>query len=259
MWTFIIIHFFLYPASNGYNSYFDKDEQSIGGLKNPPPVTTGLYWLALLFDAIAFVLALWKISLLFALMILIYGAISKVYSHPSIRLKRYPVWGWLTIGIFQGFFTFLMCYAGINKFGVESLLLAKVLIPAGLSTVMLLGSYPMTQVYQHEEDLKRGDRTLSTQLGIRGTFLFVQTIFAVAAGLYVWYFIRYFSADAAIRYLLYLAPVVIFFMIWFVRVWFRPQSANYANTMWLNLISAVCLNAFFIWLWLDTSHVGNVF
>jgi len=24
-WTFIIIHLLLYPASNGYNSYFDKD------------------------------------------------------------------------------------------------------------------------------------------------------------------------------------------------------------------------------------------
>ena len=36
--AFLAIHLFLYPASNGYNSYYDKDEESIGGLEAPPPV-----------------------------------------------------------------------------------------------------------------------------------------------------------------------------------------------------------------------------
>src|SRR6478609_11042643 len=67
LWTFVIIHLFLYPASNGYNSYFDKDEKSIGGLKNPPPVNKSLYHTSLIFDAIAILLAYWKISFLFAL------------------------------------------------------------------------------------------------------------------------------------------------------------------------------------------------
>lgn len=259
LWTFLIIHLFLYPASNGYNSYFDKDEQSIGGLKRPPAVTPGLYWLALAFDGVALALAVWKIGWLFAVLLLIYGLVSKAYSHPLVRLKKYPIGGWLTIGFFQGFFTFLMCYAGLNNFGWEPLLQGKVIVPAALSTLMLLGSYPMTQVYQHEEDLKRGDRTLSVRLGIRGTFLFVQVVFTLAAALYGWYFAAFFSIHTALRYLTFLAPVAIFFMIWFARVWRNPQKANYANTMWLNFISAVCLNTFFIWLWLDTSHAGNVF
>src|SRR5262245_30987109 len=95
IWVFIIIHLFLYPASNGYNSYFDKDEKSIGGLKNPLPVTKGLYYLSLIFDLIAIVLAFVKISLTFALFVLVYGLISKAYSHPAIRLKKYPIGGWL--------------------------------------------------------------------------------------------------------------------------------------------------------------------
>ena len=41
--VFGILHFFLYPASNGYNSYFDKDEGSIGGVKTPPKVTRELF------------------------------------------------------------------------------------------------------------------------------------------------------------------------------------------------------------------------
>src|ERR1700741_5295092 len=82
LWSFVIIHLLLYPASNGYNSYFDKDEKSIGGLKNPPPVNKSLYYTSLLFDAAAIILAFLKISLLFAIMIFIYGLISKAYSHP---------------------------------------------------------------------------------------------------------------------------------------------------------------------------------
>ena len=98
LWSFLIIHLLLYPASNGYNSYFDKDEKSIGGLKNPPPVTKGLYYTSLLLDGIAIVLGFIKISFLFALMLLIYGLVSKAYSHPAIRLKKYPIGGWVITG-----------------------------------------------------------------------------------------------------------------------------------------------------------------
>src|ERR1044071_8834611 len=73
LWSFVIIHLLLYPASNGYNSYFDKDEKSIGGLKNPPPVNKGLYFLALLFDALAIGLGWLMISFTFAIMLLVYG------------------------------------------------------------------------------------------------------------------------------------------------------------------------------------------
>src|SRR6476620_11552818 len=68
-WVFFILHFLLYPASNGYNSYFDKDEKSIGGLKNPPPVNHGLYFLAILFDLLAVVLGFLKVNATFAVML----------------------------------------------------------------------------------------------------------------------------------------------------------------------------------------------
>ncbi|MEX0884529.1 MAG: ubiquinone biosynthesis protein UbiA, partial [Cyclobacteriaceae bacterium] len=55
--VWIALHLFLYPSSNGYNSYFDKDGESIGGLKNPPKVSLGLYYLSLLFFALALGLA----------------------------------------------------------------------------------------------------------------------------------------------------------------------------------------------------------
>ncbi|TVP46730.1 MAG: ubiquinone biosynthesis protein UbiA, partial [Mongoliibacter sp.] len=70
--VFVALHLFLYPSSNGYNSYFDKDEKSIGGLRNPPKVSEGLYYLSVIFLGIALGLGL-QINLEFASMLFVYG------------------------------------------------------------------------------------------------------------------------------------------------------------------------------------------
>ena len=43
--SFLIIHVLVYPASNGYNSYVDKDESPVGGLEKPPQPTKQLFWI----------------------------------------------------------------------------------------------------------------------------------------------------------------------------------------------------------------------
>lgn len=259
LWSFLLIHLFLYPASNGYNSYFDKDEQSIGGLRNPPKVNVSLYWAALVLDVAAIALAVQKIGFLFAVMLFIYGLASKAYSHPLVRLKKYPFGGWLVTGFFQGFFTFLMSYVGINHAEGVNLFQAKVLIPAALTSIMLWGNYPMTQVYQHEEDAKHGDNTLSLRLGVRGTFIFVQLVFGLAAAGFVWFFLKYYNTHFAYGFLLALAPVVGYFTYWFLVIWRNERKADYSHTMWLNFISATCLNVYFSYFFLANSHFGGYF
>jgi len=257
-WVFLIMHFFLYPASNGFNSYFDKDEKSIGGLKNPPPVKKGLYYLSLLFDLIAIMLGYLKINLTFAIMLLIYGLVSKAYSHPSIRLKKYPIIGWITTGVFQVIFTFLMCYAGINNYAFEDSLQSSVLFAGALTTLMLWANYPLTQVYQHEEDTKRGDITVSIKLGIRGTFYFAAICFTIAVAGFIIFFLRFMNEKYVMAFLLALSPVLIFFLYWFSRVYKNESYADHRHTMWLNFISATCLNAFFVYLFLDSTQVLQV-
>jgi len=56
-------------------------------------------------------------------------------------------------------------------------------------------------------------------------------------------------------FLVLLSPLLGFFLIWFYRVWNDPAKANFTNTMWLNFLSALCLNAFFVWFFLETSHI----
>src|ERR1700741_1357431 len=54
---FLIIHFLIYPASNGYNSYMDRDTESIGGIEKPPPPSRQLYLLTIIMDITALVLS----------------------------------------------------------------------------------------------------------------------------------------------------------------------------------------------------------
>jgi 1,4-dihydroxy-2-naphthoate octaprenyltransferase len=259
LWVAIIIHFFLYPASNGYNSYFDRDEKSIGGLKNPPPVNKSLYAVALLFDLAAIVVAYLKVNMWFAVMVFIYGLASKAYSHPAVRLKKYPIGGWLITGFFQGLFMFLTCYVGLNDFTIVQAMKPGVLVPAMLTSIMLWGSYPLTQVYQHDEDVKRGDISMSLRLGIRGTFYFTAAIFSLAVVGFVFFFITSFQPVYAQNFLLAMLPVLAFFGYWFWRVRSDESKANYINTMRMNFISATCLNAFFVYLFLDSTHVLDAF
>ncbi len=246
--VFFILHFLLYPASNGYNSYFDRDESSIGGLKKPPPVQKELYWVSLILDLLAILLGL-IISWQFSLMLLIYGLVSKAYSHPGIRIKRYPWLSWLIAGFFQGFFTFVMTVIGVQDAAsvVKEL---PLIIAALLSSLMLWGSYPMTQIYQHQEDLRRGDITLSQRLGVLGTFHFTAACFLLASSGFFIYFINFYHLNQGILFLACMLPVVVYFGYWYVRVRQTPSLADFDHTMRLNLISSICLCVCFLVLFL---------
>ena len=246
--TFLILHFLVYPASNGFNSYFDKDEKSIGGLKNPPPVTTQLYWTALLFDLIGMTIGL-LVSLEFVVMIFIYGLVSKAYSHPNIRLKKYPIVGWLAAGLFQGYFTYLLCYTALVEISVFETSSWQIHFPGILSSALLLGSYPMTQVYQHEEDEMRGDLTISRLLGVTGTFHFTAIMFLLAMVGFVCFFVKFYTLNLGITFLVFLAPVLVYFVAWYLRVRKNETEANFKSTMTLNFISACLLAAFFLYWW----------
>ncbi|MDN5216210.1 UbiA family prenyltransferase [Fulvivirgaceae bacterium BMA12] len=252
--VFFALHLFLYPASNAYNSYFDKDEKSIGGIKNPPPVSRQLYWISLAFDLLALLLG-FMINLHFASMLFIYGLVSKAYSHPAVRIKKYPFLSWFIAGYFQGSFSFLMAYVGLNDFHLDNAMNSKIIFASLLASAILWGSYPMTQIYQHEEDAKRGDFTLSRLLGIKGTFIFTGIVFSLATAGFLFYFNAYYHIQYGYDFMIFLAPVVLFFVYWFWRVIKDETMADYRHTMWLNTISAICMNVFFIYLFLKSSGV----
>ena len=257
--VFLALHLFLYPSSNGYNSYFDRDEEAIGGLKFPPKVTPDLYWVAQAFFAIALILG-FLISWQFASMLAVYGLVSMAYSHPSIRIKKYPWASWLIAGLFQGYFTFAMAYAGLSELGWDTIFKPHVLIAGGLTSLMLWGNYPLTQVYQHREDAKRGDRTLSLILGIKGTFAFTAVVFSMTIAGFAWYFMDRSQTDILWVFLSAMALIGLYFLIWFGFILQNPEKyASYSWAMGMNTISALVLNAFFIHYFLENTQILQVF
>ena len=251
--VFILLHLLIYPASNAYNSYYDKDEGSIGGLENPPPVSKELFYVAWALDILAIIIAYFLSGWVLALALFIYSSVSKAYSNDKIRLKKYPILSWITVGIFQGAFTYLTVIQAIDNVLISDLLQEKYLFPAVLSSFNLLGFYPMTQIYQHEEDAKRGDLTMSRLLGIRGTFLFTAGIFLLVTVGFFFFFQEkeIFNFSAFIVYLLVMSPVLIFFNVWFLKVLKNEQLADYKHTMQLNFLGSICLNVFFVLLFLS--------
>ncbi|MEM6766579.1 MAG: UbiA family prenyltransferase [Bacteroidota bacterium] len=242
--VFLIIHLFLYPASNGYNSYFDRDEESIGGLSKPPKVSTKLFYLVSLWDILTLTLSL-TISFPFFFMILGYKLISKAYSYPPIRLKKFPLLSTLSVTAFQGAFTFLMVQVGLYK--SWNLIWESVNMQFALiSTLFLLGSYPLTQVYQHKEDGQRGDRTLSLSLGIRGTFIFSGIFLTLSTA----YMLGLFAMEAnywkIISFLVLSVPISFFFLSWARKVWKNTAFADHLHAMRMNQISSLCFSSIFI-------------
>jgi 1,4-dihydroxy-2-naphthoate octaprenyltransferase len=242
--TFIIWHLLVYPASNGYNSFFDKDEGSIALIEKPPPVDKSLYYFSLTLDLIALILTIfvgW--ALFFA--VLIYGTFSKMYSHPSIRLKKYPFISFFIVFLFQGAFVYWSTYASVS--GMNTLYGWNLNFTiAGLICSCLIGAtYPLTQVYQHEEDSKRGDKTLSLILGIRGSFYFSALLFLLSGILIFAYWYRLDLLTNFWLFLIISGPVFILFISWFVEVYKNPDEANFKKMSRMTLLSGLLMLIYF--------------
>ena len=233
------------PATNGYNSYFDKDEGSIGLLARPPKVDKSLYYVSVLMELAAFLLGL-LINVWFAFAVLIYGIMSKLYSHPATRLKKYAVISFLTVFFFQGAFMYWAIYGGLSGIGLLSFGWSPpVILAGGICSCLIGASYPLTQIYQHEEDSKRGDHTLSLMLGYRGSFIFSGVLFAAGIVLSFFYWHTTGKLDNFYFFLGCSFPIFLFFNYWFFRVIKEASEANYRNAMRMNFISAAFMLIYF--------------
>jgi 1,4-dihydroxy-2-naphthoate octaprenyltransferase len=251
--AFFILHLLIYPSSNGYNSYQDKDEGSIGGLKHPPQVSENLFYATILLDAIGIILAL-LVNIWFAIFVLVYVMISRAYSYRNLRLKKYAVTGFLTVFLFQGAFTYLMASSAFSDFSIENYFALNNLICMSVASLFIGSVYPLTQIYQHEADKKDGVTTISYKLGYVGTFFFSATMFTIATILLLYYFTLRQQQFAFILFNVFMLPVVIRLGIWFVKVRKDRSHANFENTMSMNLMASTCMNSYFLLLILNANY-----
>ncbi|WP_235906077.1 UbiA family prenyltransferase [Ginsengibacter hankyongi] len=239
--VFVILHLLVYPASNGYNSYMDRDTSPVGGIKNPLQPTKQLFIVTVCMDITAVVLSFF-VSGLFAIGILLYILASRAYSYRKIRLKKYPVTGYLTVIIFQGAVTFFLVYHGADSNHATNVPVISMVA----SSLLIGGFYPLTQIYQHEEDVNDGVKTISYKLGYKGTFIFTGIIYAFAfCALGLQFFLnlewtRFFILQ------IFMIPVLVYFFIWFRKVLKNNSEADFKNTMQMNVLASICTNLGFI-------------
>jgi 1,4-dihydroxy-2-naphthoate polyprenyltransferase len=241
LFIFIILHFLVYPSSNGYNSYMDRDTSPIGGLANPLQPTRELFVVTIIIDVVA-VIASFFVSIYFATGVLLYILASRAYSYRGIRLKKYPVTGYLVVVVFQGALTFFISYHGCSADKTLSI----PLLPMLAATCLIGGYYPLTQVYQHEEDREDGVTTISYKLGKKGTFVFCGIIFALAT---LCMFLTFQKQQELLSFWIFIAcmaPMALFFTRWMLQVWKDPGKADFRNSFRMNVLASLCTMVCFI-------------
>ncbi len=238
---FFLLHIFLYPASNGYNSYMDRDVASIGGIKHPMQPTKQLFAVSVGMDIVGSILSL-LISVQFFAAYVCYIIFSRLYSYRGIRLKKYPIIGYITVIINQGMVTFFMVYSGCRQ-QIDAAIPWQSLVA---SAFLIGGFYPISQIYQHKQDAEDGVTTISMLLGIRGTFIFCAAMYSVVFALLFSYY--YSKSNLLPFYLLqiFFLPIIVYFVRWARQVWRNDFLADFKHTMQLNWLASTCTNLAFI-------------
>jgi 4-hydroxybenzoate polyprenyltransferase len=162
------------------NSAFDRDEGDIAYLRNPPPPPRRLAAFALALMALGQVATL-ALPPAFGIAYAICFVLSVLYSVPPFRLKAVAGADWLINMV--GFGT-LTPFAGWSATGRPLDVTGAVLLLAFCPLFAAL--YPLTQLYQLEEDRRRGDGTLALMLGARRSLDVALAAMGAAFALFAW-------------------------------------------------------------------------
>ncbi len=239
---FISLHVFLYPGASGFNAYYDRDTESIGMLRKPPVVTSDLLWVSLGFKTAA-VLTAFFAGPVMAWGCLLYASASILYSWDKTRLKRWPFTGWLITGIGQGFITFIAITSSLSENGF-ALPSSDQLIAAICMTLMILAASPLLEIFQHQQDEKRGDITISRYAGVRGTIILSGVLFGASVTGFTYLFISIIGTMCAVLFLLLLIPAFLLFLRFSWKIVFNSLSPDYHQVMQIAIAASTGFNSF---------------
>lgn len=180
LWALVLWVVFLNGGTLAINSVFDKDEGDIGYLIAPPPLPRHLLAFSVALLAGGQLLAL-RLPGAFQIDYAICFVLSILYSVPPFRFKAVAGADWVINMWGFGTLTPFATWAATGRpldLGHALILLAFCPLFAGL--------YPLTQLYQLEEDRRRGDRTLALILGIRRSLAVAIGCVLAAFVLFAW-------------------------------------------------------------------------
>ncbi len=154
---------FLNGGTLAINSVFDKDEGDIGYLNAPPPLPRHLLAFSVALLAGGQLLA-FALPPAFQVAYAVCFLLSILYSVPPFRFKAVAGVDWVINMWGFGTLTPFAAWAATGR----PLDGGHALVLLGFCP-LFAGLYPLTQLYQMEEDRRRGDRTLALLLGLRAS------------------------------------------------------------------------------------------
>jgi UbiA prenyltransferase family len=171
-WQFLNVHILLFGAVTVYNSYWDKDQGPIGGLRHPKPLASWTLPAAWCLQILGLGFAIWNSitsGIVFAGSMLFFWC----YSRPGIRWKGRPLLSLIAIGASTGLGGFLLGYWHFETIPLSMPILLGALGVTGL----IVSLFPMSQIYQVEEDSQRLDQTFVARYGLAGMRFIYATLF----------------------------------------------------------------------------------
>lgn len=153
----------LFGGATVYNSWHDKDEGPIGGLKHPPPMQPWMRIAAIWMQFVGLLLAHWA-GMAFTYLYLLSMVLFWLYSTPRARWKGNPILSLVAIGVSTGTNSFWMGYLAAGGEWIT-----PIIGIAGVGVALVfLSLYPVSQIYQMKADSARGDHTFAIMYGVKG-------------------------------------------------------------------------------------------
>jgi 4-hydroxybenzoate polyprenyltransferase len=180
LWALFLWVVCLNGGTLAINSVFDKDEGDIGYLRAPPPIPRHLLAFSVALLSGGQLLAL-TLPPAYAVVYAICFALSVLYSVPPFRFKAVAGVDWVINMWGFGTLTPFAAWAATGR----ALDGGHALVLLGFCP-LFAGLYPLTQLYQLEEDRRRGDRTLALILGSKRSLAVALVSVAVAFALFAW-------------------------------------------------------------------------
>lgn len=247
LWILFIIQFLLFGGINVYTKYYDLLRVKRYGFLSERDFSI-LLWIATAFLAGALILAVIKVSVLFAMLILIYCAIMLTYNHPAADWKRNSVTALIVTSFFQGIFLVVLYYTGINKSPIDHVIISKVLWPGGIVSFCIAVVFPF---------VCKTTNTREYFFERRWSLYFRVFLFIVGSTLIVWYV----ATSLSITYLNFAFMLITLCVLFLIKKYktiktnstltFRRRNKSY----WPDWVVVISLNVILFWMFVDFTHV----
>ena len=235
---FINVHVLLFGGATAFNSWHDKDEGPIGGLKSPPEMHQWMRSASMVLQFFGLIWAInvnWNFTIIYAVSILFFW----LYSSPLTRWKGKPVLSLIAIGVSTGTNSFFMGFLAAGGYPITWF---EDLTALGVS-FLILSLYPVSQVFQTEEDLKRGDVTFAAKFGLKGVKWLFACLFPLGTAILTFSLIESRGMIGALFGLIgAVAYMIILYLVWQLK----GKESEYAMVMRIKFLASLSFVLFML-------------